>query len=355
MPDSSRSDHFRILDAAGNRGREAFRVLEDAARFLLEDPHLTESAKTLRHGLVSALKQLPQGALLGQRSVASDPGCAISLGTERARPDALAVVEAAAGRASEALRSLEEWSKPVSEGLSTRFETMRYATYELTGTLIERLRRPKVDWRVCLLLTEASCRASYDEVLAAAISGGVDCIQVREKERTDLELLGIVRHVIEQARPAGVAVVVNDRIDVALASEADGVHLGQDDLGLCDARRIAGDQLILGRTTHDRDELEEAIESGADVVGVGAMFRSTTKSEVDPGGGILLEHLLEKHPEQPHLAIGGLDASRTRTLAERGCRGVAVCGDVCGATDPESATRAIVDAMSSATLGVGEE
>jgi thiamine-phosphate pyrophosphorylase len=355
MAHSPRTDHFRILDAAGNRGREAFRVLEDAARFLLEDSVLTESAKTLRHELVSAIKTLPQERLLEQRSVGSDPGCSISLETERDRPDALAVVQAAAGRATEALRSIEEWSKPISETLSGRFETMRYATYELTGLLIQRLQRPKVNWRVCLLLTESSCRLSYDEVLTAAIRGGVGCIQIREKDRTDVELLGMVRHVIEQARSAGVAVVVNDRIDVALAADADGVHLGQDDLGLLDARRIAGSRLLLGKTTHNVAELEEAIEAGADVVGVGAMFRSSTKSQVDPQGGALLDHLLEKHPSQAHLAIGGIDSRRARTLAESGCRGVAVCADVCGASDPEAAMRAIVEAMPPAEPEVSEE
>lgn len=355
MSHSSGTDHFRILDAAANRGREAFRVLEDAARFLLEDPILTESAKSLRHQLVSAVKELPQGDLLAQRSVASDPGCAISLDTERDRPDALAVVQAGAGRATEALRSLEEWTKPVSGVLSHRFETMRYATYELTGTLIERLQRPKIDWRVCLLLTESSCRASYDDVLAAAIRGGVGCIQVREKTLTDLELRDRVLHVIDHARPAGVAVVVNDRIDVALATQADGVHLGQDDLDLDDARRIAGNRLLLGRTTHDSRELENAIAAGADVVGVGAMFRSSTKSEVDPNGAALLDFLLEHHAGQAHLAIGGLDVSRARTLAERGCRGVAVCAEVCGATDPEAVMRELVEAMRPATPGVVEE
>ncbi len=354
MGHSPGTDHFRILDAAGNRGREAFRVLEDAARFILEDPVLTESTKTLRHELVSALKTLPQSMLLDQRSVASDPGCSISLETERARPDALAVVQAAAGRATESLRSLEEWSKPVSEGLSLRFETMRYATYELSGLLIERLQRPIVDWKVCLLLTESSCRLAHEEVLAAALRGGVDCIQVREKNRTDAELLTLVRRVIEQARPAGVSVVVNDRIDVALAADADGVHLGQDDLGLAEARRIAGSRLLLGSTTHDPKELEAAIEAGADVVGVGAMFRSSTKAGVDPQGAVLLDHLLEKHPAQAHLAIGGLDAERARTLAGIGCRGVAVCAEICGAEDPESATRSFVEAMRPVNAGVGE-
>ncbi|HAW95930.1 MAG TPA: thiamine phosphate synthase [Phycisphaerales bacterium] len=355
MADSPATDHFRILDAAANRGREAFRVLEDAARFLLEDPVLTEAAKRLRHDLVSAVKELPSGKLRDQRSVVSDPGCSISLDTERQRPDALAVVQAAAGRATEALRSLEEWSKPVSGALSHRFETMRYATYDFTGTLVQRLERPKIDWRVCLLLTESSCRLNYDEVLRAAIRGGVDCIQVREKTLTDLQLRDRVRHVIDHARPAGVAVVVNDRIDVALSSDADGVHLGQDDLGLDDARRIAGSRLLLGRTTHDPEELEDAVAGGADVVGVGAMFPSSTKSEVAPEGRVLLDHLLQHHPGQPHLAIGGLDASRARTLAQRGCRGVAVCAEICGADDPESSMRAFVDAMRPVGAGaVGE-
>ena len=128
------------------------------------------------------------------------------------------------------MRSLEEWSKTVRPETARGFEAIRYRSYEASAALITGLARRSAQWRVCLLLTEAACRAPWQQVLEAAIDGGVDCIQIREKELSDDTLLQRVRKTISIARPRGVSVVVNDRVDIALAADADGVHLGQGEL-----------------------------------------------------------------------------------------------------------------------------
>ena len=204
-------------------------------------------------------------------------------------------------------------------------------------------------WRVCLLLTEASCRRPWREVLAAAIAGGVDCVQVREKSIDGRALAARVREVIDVARPRGVAVVVNDRADVALACGADGVHVGQGDLAAEDVRRVAGDALLVGVSTHCVAEAECAVAAGADLCGVGAMFASRTKPDVAPQGEAYLRAYLARFAHVPHLAIGGIEPANVAQLAAAGCRGVAVSSVVCGAEDPGAVAHALRTGLGAAS------
>ena len=299
------------------------------------------------------VRSLPTSLLDSARSVESDEGRELSTDAEFTREDSHAVARAAASRATEALRSLEEWSKTLRPESARLLEQLRYRAYEASSVLLNRLQRPSAQWRVCLLLTEAACRTSWDQVLEASIEGGVDCIQIREKELADDRLFERVRRTISLARPRGVSVVVNDRTDIALAAGADGVHLGQDDLPCPAARDVAGDGLLIGVSTHDERELSSAIASGCDLVGVGSIFPSPTKSGLESAGTGLVEHLLEVHPGVPHLAIGGIGAPEAERLARIGCRGVAVSSAICRASDPLGATRSIVEAMKVAESSVG--
>jgi thiamine-phosphate pyrophosphorylase len=202
---------------------------------------------------------------------------------------------------------------------------------------------------VCLLLTESSCRRPWREVLAAAIAGGVDCVQVREKSIDGRALAARVREVIDVARPRGVAVVVNDRADVALACGADGVHVGQGDLAPADVRRVAGDALLVGVSTHSVAEASDAVAGGADTCGVGAMFASRTKPDVAPQGEAYLRAYLARFAHVPHLAIGGIEPANVALLAAAGCRGVAVSSVVCGAEDPGAVAHALRTGLGAAS------
>jgi len=197
-------------------------------------------------------------------------------------------------------------------------------------------------WRLCLLLTRGQCRLPWEAVLERAIAGGVDAVQVREKSLDDGELLAHARAVRAICAPRGVATILNDRVDLALAAEADGVHLGTGDLPLRDARRIAGDALVIGASTHSIAEARAAIDAGADLCGVGAMYESSLKPALAPSGEAYLRAFLREFPQFPHLAIGGVAPGRVAALARAGCRGVAASSAICGAEDPEAAARAIV-------------
>jgi thiamine-phosphate pyrophosphorylase len=160
-----------------------------------------------------------------------------------------------------------------------------------------------------------------------------------------------VRAVIGIARPAGAAVIVNDRADIALACGADGVHVGQGDLAVADVRRIAGTSLLVGVSTHSLAEARAALAAGADVCGVGAMFPTGLKPSIVPGGPAYLREYLSACGRVPHLAIGGITPANVGELSAAGCQGVAVSSVVCAARDPASVVRALVAGLGAAPSG----
>lgn len=338
---------LRILDANLNRAREAARVLEDAARFALDDLELCAGFKELRHELTAAAERLPP--LDGARDTAADVGTDLWGTGERARSSLHAVAIAAAKRLGEALRCLEEFGKIVDAGFAERIRALRYREYALEQRLTSRLAPTAArQWRVCVLVSESLCtRHSWMQVAALAIDGGAEAIQLREKSLGDAELLRRARSLVALCRERGgdrVAAIINDRPDIALLAEAHGVHLGQDDLSVAEVRRLAGRRLMVGVSTHDPQEARQAVAAGADYCGVGAMFPTSTKSR-EPSGESFLRAFVAAHPRVPHLAIGGIDASNVHALRVAGCRGVAVSSSVCGAEDPAAVTRALVAAL----------
>ncbi|MCH2145173.1 MAG: thiamine phosphate synthase [Phycisphaerales bacterium] len=345
MNEPSRHHPARILDANANRAREALRVLEDGARFLLDDPEASRGFKELRHALVEVIGSLPSGLLESSRETAGDVGRSIRVDSEFTREDPLAVIRAAAGRLGEALRSIEEWSKTIDPEVAARVEVLRYRSYELTAELAARFPVRGPQWRLCVVLTRALCARSPEEVVRSVVAGGADCIQVREKTLDDRALLAWIEQVVGIARPAGVSVVVNDRVDLALASGADGVHLGADDMPIEAARRLAGGRLWIGATAHDLDEAQAALDAGCDGLGLGTMYPSRTKPDCETRGPGFLSDFLAAHPEVPHLAIGGIDVERTTELSALGCRGVAMSGAICAADEPQEVAREVLEAL----------
>ncbi len=349
-------DPIRIIDADVNRAREALRTAEEAARFLLDDASLAGEAKDLRHAVAAAAAALEAAVgrpLASARDTPGDVGTRLQGTGESRRDGAAGVVRAATDRLSESLRAIEEWTKAVPEavdaGIPSRVESLRYRGYELQRRLVGALAaRLRPQWRLCVLITEAACRrGDWLGVAAAAVSAGADCLQLREPELGGGELLARARRLRRITGDAGVALVVNDRPDVALACGADGVHLGQSDLPADAVRRLAGERLVIGVSTSRIEEARAALAAGADLCGVGPMHASGTKhKDRIVGPAYLAEYLA--WGRLPHLAIGGIDAARAGTLAAAGARGVAVCGAVAGVEDPVAATRAILAAMDAA-------
>jgi len=335
----------RILDANANRAREALRVMEDYARFIVDDADLTARLKSIRHDLRAALDRLPPGWLEANRDVPGDVGTTITTESESSRATVAQVVIAAGKRLGESLRSIEEYLKPIDAGAAAAVEAIRYRAYDVEQRLQRRLGTVTApQWRLCVLLTESLCTLPWLDVLDAAIEGGADCIQLREKELEDGKLLGRATVVVERCRAAGIASIINDRADVAMLVGADGVHLGQTDLPVGHVRRLVGRQLIVGVSTSNLAQAEAAAKAGADYCGVGPMFHTTTKDKPHLAGPEYLRAYVQRVP-LPHLAIGGINSANVAQLVNVGGAGVAVSSCVCGSDDPAAAVRRLREAL----------
>lgn len=349
----------RLIDASANRAREGLRVMEDIARFVLDDADLTGALKRLRHDLRAQLDALPvrRGDLLSARDTPGDVGTTLTTPGELDRSEALPdLATAAAKRAQEALRSLEESAKALARS-PKGFESARYTLYYLERRLLLRLAPPCPQWTLCVLVTRSLCvHHSPADLLRLAAEGGADCVQIREKDMPDAERFDHTARMVEACRSAGVHAVVNDRADIARLADADAVHLGQDDLPVREARRVIGPARWIGVSCATLGHARKAVADGADSIGLGPMFPSTTKPKPDLLGPGLIRAVTTDPATAgiPHLGISGIDATNAGLLARAGCRGVAVSSAVCAAEDPRAVCRAIVGAVragAEATIG----
>ena len=324
----------------GQSAREGLRVVEDYVRFVLDDPGLTRRLKEVRHRLAEAERGLDAHLLLGSRDTREDVGTHIMTPSEQIRENPRAVLAANFKRIAEALRSLEEYSKLVDVWLAGRFEVLRYDVYtleKLTMTAVA-AHRGLGDARLMVLVGGLPTLGDLTWVVGEALAGGADVIQYREKGLPDRELLAASREVRILTAQARVPLIVNDRVDLARLASCDGVHLGQEDLSLRDARRIMGPAALIGVSTHDREQLDAAILAGASYLGVGPVFPSPTKDFSEPelaGSGLrppcrrdhvaaLVRHRRDQRREPRPRARSGRHADR-REQRGRPCRQPSPC------------------------------
>jgi thiamine-phosphate pyrophosphorylase len=183
---------------------------------------------------------------------------------------------------------------------------------------------------------------SLDDLLAAVIDGGCRMVQLRDKDLPSGRLLPLAERLLARARSAGVTFVVNDRVDLAVAIGADGVHLGQDDLPARLARPLLRAGMILGISTHDVAQAHAARDAQADYVAVGAMFPTRTKPDFQLVGPALVRKL-RPDIRVPLVGIGGITHDNVADVIRAGADGVAVISAVCGAPNPETATRRFLE------------
>jgi thiamine-phosphate pyrophosphorylase len=183
------------------------------------------------------------------------------------------------------------------------------------------------------------------DIATAALAAGAPTVQVRCKRRTDAELYELVGRVVEAARPFGATVLVNDRVDVALATGADGVHLGEHDLPLPVARRLLGPDLLLGGTARDPETAQVHQRAGADYLGVGPTFATASKDGLPAPLGVPRVGEVAAAVDIPVIAIAGIDEARVPTLLDAGVHGVAVIGAIASAPDPFEATERLLRAL----------
>jgi thiamine-phosphate pyrophosphorylase len=341
----------RLLDAAANRAREGLRVAEDYCRFVLDDALLCGELKSLRHDLAAALASLPADALLQSRDTPGDVGTALTTESEAERASPPAVAQANLKRLQEALRALEEFGKLYGPEFGRSLEALRYRSYTVEKAILARgAHRGRLrDARLYLLVTGSQCALPMDRTIAEAATGGVDIIQLREKDLSDRELLERARQVRRWTREAGVLFLMNDRADIARLAEADGVHLGQDDLPVSAARRVLGPDALIGVSTHSLPQLRQAVLDGASYVGVGPAFRSATKDFPELAGLDYVRDALAA-TSLPAFVIGGINATNVDQVVAAGGRRVAVSQAILQAESPRAVAAELRRRLTAGTL-----
>ncbi len=189
--------------------------------------------------------------------------------------------------------------------------------------------------------TQLQDRFSHRELVELAITGGADTIQFRQKTGNTREMILAAREMQSLCRKAGVPFIVNDRLDVALAAQADGVHLGQDDFPIPLARKILGEAVIIGGSASTLEEARKCFGEGADYIGFGPVFPTTSKEDAGPVSGLILLEQAVKEIPLPIIAIGGIGLHNARQVMEAGAYGIAVISAVCCQESPKEAAASI--------------
>ena len=349
---------YRLIDANANRAREGIRTAEDYVRFLLGEHRWVSRLSAVRRGITETLGELvPDGAVSAARRVRIDVGNpefreSLPSSTPGESPGAVAL--RGLKRAQEALRVLEEFVRSEREEISDRISRMRFALYEAEQWLSGgcEAARTLAQTRVYVVLTERVCRRPWLEAARLALRGGARVLQLREKDLPDREVQERASRLRDLCAEAGALLIVNDRADLALASRAHGVHLGQEDLAPGQVRRIAGEALVVGRSTHGRAEARQAVvEEAADYLAVGAMFETKTKLGAVVKGPELAREVLRESGEVPVFAIGGIRKEHLPQLKRAGVTRVAVSAAVLSAEDPEGAAREIGELLEAQAEG----
>jgi len=333
---------LRIIDANANRTLEGLRVVEDYLRFHRHDAHLSGLCKAIRHQVSQTLaSHFPDRAAC--RSTETDIGTSIETASEYQRPDFATVIAANLGRVKEALRTLEEYSKLIAEPPAKKFEAIRYQAYTLEKA-VGHLEKSSAVWSDAKLYVLVDLRYGVGEVFSNRVEqlceAGVDVIQLRDKTATDRRLIeagrALRRSLAKLERQ--VLFIMNDRPDLTRVVEADGVHVGQDEIPVADVRSIVGPDCLVGVSTHSLEQARAAVLDGADYIGVGPVFPSQTK-DFDEFVGTELIASITAEIALPSFAIGGISLERLQQLIDCGGQRVAVSEAIWGAKDVAEVTR----------------
>jgi len=198
------------------------------------------------------------------------------------------------------------------------------------------------------VLTDAvlQTRFSHQELARLALEGGADVIQFRQKIGSTRELIQTARELNAICRGHDARFIVNDRIDVAIGSEAPGVHLGQSDFPMDLARELLGEDKIIGGSASDMEEARICVEHGVDYIGLGPVYPTTSKGDAGPVGGLeLLKRVAEAVSPVPVIAIGGIGEDNAGAVMDAGAHGIAVISSVCCMEDPRGAAARLRDVV----------
>ena len=341
-------DTLRIIDANLNRIGEGLRVIEEIARLSLNDASLTQQLKNMRHDIVRVDDNL-QLKLINARDSGGDVGADMLVSGEEKPRGVKDTVIANARRVQESLRVLEEIARVPELKLDTgKYKNTRFSIYSIEKELLLKVSRQdklnKLTGLYVIVDTALLKGRSYQEVTAQVIRGGARVIQLRDKEYNKKELLSIARDMRAMCLAKDILFIVNDYLDIALAVDADGLHLGPYDLPVGIARQLLPADKILGGSARTVDVATALGTESADYIGVGAMFPTDTKEGAEVVGIERLREIKEA-VSTPIVAIGGINENNIREVIDAGADAVAVISAVLSADDVEKATRQLVNSF----------
>lgn len=321
---------YRLLDANINRVSEGIRVLEDIARFVYDNEKYSKLLREKRHYLRKLFTEFDK-FFMESREVSKDVGIGITKASTLDKKTN--IKELSFGnfkRIQEGLRSIEETLKVIDKyEFSKNIETLRYNFYTIEKEFLSIVKNPIPLGIYGITAENFSKGKSNYQVVKEMIEAGVEIIQYREKFKTHREKLQEAKELSKLCKENKVLFIVNDHVDIALMVDADGVHVGQEDMPVEDIRRILGPNKIIGLSTHSIEDAKKSLEKDIDYIGVGPIFPTTTKDREAVG----LEYLeyVQNNIVLPYIAIGGIKESNLSEIIERGATRVALVSEIVGA------------------------
>ncbi len=323
---------YQIIDANLDRAREGLRVLEDWARFSLGNEAFVIRIKNFRQILGKHHLEIYKLS----RNHQEDQCKGISHVEQKNRKSSSKIISSNSARIQEALRVIEEFSRNNNNKLSKIASDIRYEIYTLEIELLTFNTRKKAE----LIISENNLYSITDhrgnllEIIEKILLGGVKIIQHRYKEGNDKEHLKEAIEIKKLCKKYNALFIVNDRVDIALASNADGVHLGQNDIDVKIARKLLGYSKIIGISANNLTDINKAVKDGCDYIGVGPVFKTPTKENKLPLGVEKIK-ALTKDIKIPCFAIGGINKLNISSLKNNGINKVAIVSGLLNSEDPK--------------------
>ena len=322
----------RLLDANINRVSEGIRVVEDVARFVYNQKEFSKELREKRHYLRKLFIQ-KDNDFLNSRDTKKDVGIEITKDSLLDKKSNIKhVVLGNFKRIQEGLRSIEEISKISCDySISKEVEALRYSFYNLEKEFMGSL-KPEIPLGLYGITAEnfSKGRSNY-EIVTEMIKSGIKIIQYREKFKSLREKLEESKILCELCKKNNVLFIVNDHVDIALMVDADGIHVGQEDMPVSEIRKILGANKIIGLSTHSVEDAYKVLLQDLDYIGVGPIFPTTTKER--PAVGIEYMEYVEKNINLPYIAIGGIKEANLLQVVEKGARRIALVSEIVGADD----------------------
>ncbi|MBO8244263.1 thiamine phosphate synthase [Prochlorococcus marinus XMU1411] len=323
---------FQIIDANLDRAREGLRVIEDWSRFGLGDEKYVKRIKNFRQILGKNHLEIYKKS----RNSIDDKCKGLTHKEQINRKTPQQIISSNAGRVQEALRVIEEFSRVHNNNLSKIASEIRYEIYTLEIELLSlsKCKNYKKILKENNLYVITDQKENLLEIVEHLLIAGVKIIQHRFKKGTDKDHLKEAIQIKNLCKRYNSLFIINDRVDIALASDADGIHLGQDDLDLNNARKLLGYSKIIGISANNKIDISNAINNGCDYIGIGPVFDTSTKKGKKPLGIDKIK-TLTKDLNIPWFAIGGITTKKISILKSHGFKKVALVSQLMNSKDPK--------------------